>query len=123
MEITYPIPVSPGDVFAFNPRHFLMAKSNKAPAAATLHPPAPMPFSAWTSALLELQQPGTLRVEVYNSLGQRVRVLFDGMRDAGKHLMVWDGYWSDGRPAETGMYLLRAETGGREITRKLMLAR
>jgi hypothetical protein len=52
-----------------------------------------------------------------------VRVLFDGMRDAGKHLMVWDGYWSDGRPAETGMYLLRAETGGREITRKLMLAR
>ncbi|MDT8323939.1 MAG: FlgD immunoglobulin-like domain containing protein [Bacteroidota bacterium] len=123
MDISYPVPVTAGDVFSFNPRHLLVAQSNKPATAATLHPPAPMPFRDWTSALIELQQPGALRVEVYNALGQRVRVLFDGLREAGKHLLVWDGYWEDGRPAETGAYLLRAVTGGREITRKLLRMR
>ena len=121
--VEYPVPVTEGDVFMFNPRHLLLASSNKPPAAATLYPPAPMPFSEWTSATLELQQAGSLRVDVYNVLGQRVRTLIDGVRDAGKYLMVWDGYWEDGRPAETGTYLLRAVTGGREITRKLLLVR
>ncbi|MCB2204785.1 T9SS type A sorting domain-containing protein [bacterium] len=123
LSIEYPIPVMPGDVFVFNPRHVLLAESNKSPEAATLHAPTPMPFTQWTSVVVELQQAGQLRAEVYNTLGQRVDVLFDGMQEKGKHLMVWDGYWNDGRMAESGMYLLRVETGGREISRKLLLLR
>ncbi len=116
-------PVTTEDLFVFNPRHVLLASSNKKPVGATMHPAAPMPFSDWTSVLLELQQDGSLRAEVYDMLGRRVKVLRDEFLAAGKHVLIWDGYWEDGRPAESGSYLLRAVASGEEITRRLMIVR
>lgn len=122
-NLVYYQPVTTEDLFIFNPRHVLLARSNKQPTTATMHPPSPMPFSDWTSVLLETQHDGSFRAEVYDMLGRRVKVLRDEFLEAGKHQLIWDGYWEDGRPAESGSYLLRAVASGEEITRKLMIVR
>lgn len=122
-NMIYYQPVTAEDLFIFNPRHVLLARSNKPSATATMHAPTPMPFSDWTSVLIELQTEGSFRAEVYDMLGRRVKVLRDEFLPAGKHMLIWDGYWSDGRPAESGSYLLRVVAGGQPITRKLMIVR
>ncbi|MBN1447280.1 MAG: T9SS type A sorting domain-containing protein [Bacteroidetes bacterium] len=122
-EFMYHIPVSEEDLFVFNPRHALLARSNTPAVAATLHPPAPMPFSDWTSAVIELPEDTPLRAEVFDALGRRVQLLRDEYVRAGRYLLIWDGRWQDGRPADAGMYLLRVVAGGGEVTRKLVVVR
>ncbi len=116
-------PVSEADLFVFNPRHVLLARSQRTATNAVVSKPAPMPLSEWTSVRIELPESGTLRAEVYNLVGQRVKVLRDGQVPAGRHLLVWDGYWADGRAAESGMYLLRILARGSEVTRKIVVIR
>ncbi|MFZ1730342.1 MAG: T9SS type A sorting domain-containing protein [Bacteroidota bacterium] len=117
-------PVTAADLFIFNPRHVLLARSQKpAVATATVSKPSPMPLTEWTSVRVELPESTTLRAEVYNLIGQRVKVLRDEVVPAGRHLLVWDGYWSDGRAAESGMYLLRIAARGSEVTRKIIVVR
>ncbi len=122
-DFMFHIPADARDLYVFNPRHTLLARSNKSAAAATLHPPAPMPFSEWTSAVIELQQGTPLRAEVYSLLGQRVSLLRDDYAEAGRHLLIWDGRWDDGRPADSGVYLLRVHANGGEVTRKIVIVR
>lgn len=116
-------PVTNADLYIFNPRHVMLARSQKDATEAVVSSPAPMPLSEWTSVRVDLPASGPLRAEVWNLIGQRVKVLRDGVVDAGRHLLVWDGYWSDGRSAETGMYLLRIVAGGGEVTRKIIVLR
>ncbi|MBR9974545.1 MAG: T9SS type A sorting domain-containing protein [Bacteroidetes bacterium] len=116
--------VTNADLYVFNPRHVMLARSQKnAINDAVVSRPSPMPLTEWTSVRVDLPASGTLRAEVWNLIGQRVKVLRDGAVDAGRHLLLWDGYWSDGRPAETGMYLLRIVAGGGEVTRKIIVLR
>ncbi|MBE0643759.1 MAG: hypothetical protein IH600_06735 [Bacteroidetes bacterium] len=116
-------PATAADLYIFNPRHVLLARSQKAAADAVVSRPSPMPLTDWTSITIDLPEPSTLRAEVYNLIGQRVKVLRDEAVPAGRHLLVWDGYWSDGRAAETGTYLLRILARGSEVTRKIMVIR
>lgn len=111
------------DRYIFNPRHTLLAHSQKAGAEFSVSSPAPLPLAQWTSVRVTLPEAARLRAEVYNSLGRLVRVLCDDAVEAGRHLLIWDGYWDDAHPAESGMYLLRIRTLTREITRKVMIAR
>jgi hypothetical protein len=117
-------PITAADLFVFNPRHVLLARSQKpAVATATVSRPSPMPLTEWTSVRVDLPESTTLRAVVYNLIGQRVKVLRDEAVPAGRHLLVWDGYWSDGRAAESGMYLLRIAADGSEVTRKIIVVR
>ena len=49
-----------------------------------------------------------VRLEVYNTIGQRVEVLNDGIMDAGTHQVRWESH------APAGIYWcrMRAETTG-----------
>ena len=114
-------PVTEADLFIFNPRHVLLARSRKSTSDAMVSRPVPMPLTEWTSLVIDLPEAGALRAEVYSLIGRRVAVLRDATLPAGRHLLVWDGHWSDGRMAETGTYLLRVVARGAEVTRKIMV--
>ncbi len=118
-----PNPAGEADLYIFNPRHVLLARSQKATSDAVVSHASPMPLTDWTSVTIDLPEPAVLRAEVFNILGQRVKVLRNEGVSAGRHLLVWDGYWSDGRAAETGTYLLRIHARGSEVTRKIMVIR
>lgn len=71
----------------------------------------PNPFSSFTTIHYQLEEPGVIRLSVYNQLGQQVRVLNHSRQDAGIHTVTWDGQLDNGELASQGVYSVRLETG------------
>ena len=67
----------------------------------------------------------TIRVEVgiYDSRGQRIAVLADGLFAAGDTTVDWDGRDDAGRAMPSGTYLVRVSTAAEVRTRKAVLIR
>ncbi|MDI6738779.1 MAG: M6 family metalloprotease domain-containing protein [Candidatus Edwardsbacteria bacterium] len=85
---------------------------------------APNPFSAATAIRFQLGQPARTRLALYNALGQRVKVLAEGLLAAGVHTFCWDGADQAGRRLSSGVYFFRLETVGQgTAVRKAMLLR
>jgi hypothetical protein len=90
---------------------------------AVLSQNQPNPFNAGTVIAFTLQQRETVRLEVYNVLGQRLVTLMDGPLDAGVHTASWDGRNEHGDDVPTGVYLYRLTHGAGQETRKMTLLR
>jgi flagellar hook assembly protein FlgD len=60
---------------------------------------------------------------VHDVAGRRVRVLEDSFREAGRHAAVWDGRDGTGRRVAAGVYFVRLQAAGGELTRKIVLLR
>ncbi|NBB85872.1 MAG: PQQ-binding-like beta-propeller repeat protein [Bacteroidetes bacterium] len=88
-----------------------------------LHPNAPNPFAESTTIRYELRTPGRAVVAIYNLLGQRVRTLVDTRKEAGRHVVSWDGRDARGRPVASGVYFSRLRAGSYEAIQKLTLVR
>ncbi|MBD3371872.1 MAG: T9SS type A sorting domain-containing protein, partial [Candidatus Coatesbacteria bacterium] len=69
---------------------------------------------------LEFNLPNATEIElaVYDLAGRRVALLADGPLSAGRHELVWK---ADGAPA--GVYLVRLNTPGASLTRRVVLER
>ena len=86
-------------------------------------PITPNPFNAQVTLRLQLPTGGPLRMALFDSRGRLVRVLFDGVRAPGEQRFVWDGTDARGTAQASGVYIVRAETPGSAIVRKLVLAK
>jgi len=83
----------------------------------------PNPFNPSTTIRFELPQSTTVRLILYNALGQLIATLVDQERQAGRHEVVWDGRNSLGQSVAGGIYFCRIQAGVFEQTRKLALVR
>jgi hypothetical protein len=82
---------------------------------------APNPFDASTSIRLSLARPlQSVRVEIFNVGGQRIRQIFAGPLQAGPHPFVWDGLDDHGRQSGSGLFFLRARSVGLLLQTKLI---
>jgi hypothetical protein len=88
-----------------------------------LLPPRPNPFAGTSEIPFLLPRAGEARVEVYNTLGVRVRTLTRGTRSAGQHTVTWDGRDGSGHKVASGVYLVRLAFGRASIERSLSLIR
>ena len=61
------------------------------------------------------------RVEIFDATGRRVRSLLDGHTAAGAHLLSWDGRDTAGQATPSGVYFLRAASGGHELSRRFVV--
>ncbi|MCD4828994.1 MAG: beta-propeller fold lactonase family protein [Candidatus Cloacimonetes bacterium] len=86
-----------------------------APVTALL-PNTPNPFNPSTTVQFSLAQAGTARLEVFDVRGRRVTVLADERFDVGEHTLTWDA-----TGMASGIYLLRLQTDGRSLTRRMAL--
>jgi subtilisin family serine protease len=91
--------------------------------AFTLGPAIPNPFQPRTSVVLELPRPGELLAEIYDIAGRKVRTLWEGPMDAGRHRLDWDGTDEAGQPVASGLYFIRAVYGNEERLGRLLLIR
>ncbi len=93
------------------------------PETHVLHANFPNPFNPETTIRFDLA--GSLSrktaVSVYDVLGRRVRVLFEGNCAPGSHTFRWDGTDDQGRSAGAGMYLVRLETQDFSQSRRMVL--
>ena len=74
----------------------------------------PNPFNAETTIRYALRGPSAVRLTIYDMLGQRIRVLVDGIRTEGVHAVVWDGRDERGGQVGSGTYFCRLEARGAE---------
>jgi subtilisin family serine protease len=85
---------------------------------------APNPFTASTAIAFELDRPGAVRVDVLDLSGREVAVLAARTYPAGKSEVSWDGSDARGRPAASGIYIVRLVTpDGTVLARRMALAR
>ncbi len=77
------------------------------PSVFRMHPPAPNPFNPDTRLVFELPAAGSVRMEVYDILGRRVRTLLRAELGAGVHSVRWHGRNQAGRPVASGVYIAR----------------
>lgn len=83
----------------------------------------PNPFNASTTVGFGLAVPGSVQLEVFDVLGQRVRTLASGEFGAGLHSVSWDARDDAGFEVSTGIYLVRLQTPLRMQTTKVLLTR
>lgn len=92
------------------------------PRLAWQREPWPNPFNPAVKADIVMRRAGPLRVGVYDLAGRELATLASGNFPAGVVAVHWDGIAS-GRPVGAGVYLLRAETPGGLIQRKVILVK
>jgi hypothetical protein len=88
------------------------------PVAYELEPNYPNPFNPATTLRFALPHAGTVRVAVYNMLGQQVALLQDGSLEAGWHSLVFDA-----SALSSGVYLTRMEAEGYSAMQKMLLVK
>jgi len=76
----------------------------------------PNPFNPSTNIQFALPEAAQVRLEVYNTLGQKVATVVDEMRSAGYHTVSFDA-----SSLSSGVYLYVITTPGHMETRKMML--
>ena len=81
----------------------------------------PNPFNMETVIHYTLAAEEQVNVSVYNIQGQAVRVLEDGVRNAGHHQVVWNGTNMNGNAVPSGMYICHLTVGGQTITVRMTL--
>ena len=81
------------------------------------------PGGAETLIAFTLPGEGSVRLDIYDVSGRRVRKLARGSLGEGEHVASWDGRDSRGRPVAGGVYFVRVEAGGASATGKAVLLR
>jgi hypothetical protein len=92
-----------------------------APKNLELLPNYPNPFNPSTQITYGLPKAGMVEINVYNTLGQRIRRYSFDNQPAGYHQIEWDGCNDAGSPVGTGMYLYQIITADGQIVRKMIL--
>lgn len=83
----------------------------------------PNPFNPSTNISFHLPKTSHTTVTVYNSLGQIVDVIANGILPAGNNVVVWDGSNKNGTPVSSGIYIYEVTTEEFRDARKMALAK
>jgi hypothetical protein len=83
----------------------------------------PNPFNAGTEIRYALPQAGPVRLEVYSTLGMKVRTLIDAPMEAGRHRLTWNGANDEGKIVSSGIYIYRLQAGSFRAERKLLFVK
>ena len=97
------------------------SQGSSKPAIFKLNQNFPNPFNPGTLISYELPSGSPVQLEIYNSLGQRVRTVVDTWQEAGYHGLVWKGTDDHGRGLASGVYFYRLQAGAFTESRKMVL--
>lgn len=93
------------------------------PTAFALKQNYPNPFNPVTVIEFALPKGQTVTLEIYNIMGQRVKTLIRGFREAGIHTVAWNGADDRNVNVPSGIYFYRLNAGAFTQTSKMALIR
>ena len=99
----------------------LPAALSAVPERFELGPNYPNPFNPSTVIPYQLPASTHVRLEIFNTLGQRVATLVDGVQPAGYHTARWDATDGAGRAVAAGVYLYRLRADGIRLRERMVL--
>jgi probable HAF family extracellular repeat protein len=83
--------------------------------------PNPSPGPATIEFVMETA--GTARIGIFDLAGRKVAEMVEAGRSAGTHSTSWDGRDASGRLVPAGAYVVRLESAGRTVTRRVAVVR
>jgi photosystem II stability/assembly factor-like uncharacterized protein len=90
------------------------------PSSLSLSSPWPNPASSSAAIAITLQHSGMLRCTVTSMLGERIATLSNAERNAGTHVLSWDGRSEPGLRVPPGLYFINAEMDGAVVSRAMI---
>jgi trimeric autotransporter adhesin len=76
----------------------------------------PNPFNPVTNIKYSLPEASSVKIRIYNVLGEQVAELFNGFRNAGSYEINWDA-----SNLSSGVYIYQLEAGNKIISKKMTL--
>jgi len=81
----------------------------------------PNPFNPQTTISLSLPASAKVKLDIYNSRGQKVVNMIDKQLSNGTHSVQWNGTDSNNKQVASGIYFAHIKYSGRNYTKKLLL--
>ncbi|MBN2423519.1 MAG: T9SS type A sorting domain-containing protein [Calditrichaceae bacterium] len=100
-------------------------KTNNNPVSSeyVLYQNFPNPFNPSTTIGYHIQVTGTVRLTIYNVLGQKVKTLVNTIQNKGVYSVHWDGTDDKNIPVGSGMYMYQLQTNTHNLQKKMLLLR
>ena len=96
--------------------------ANILPSEFRLEDNFPNPFNPSTVIPLVVPQTEQVSLIVYDILGHKIKTLYNGVLERGRHLFTWQGRDASGRRVPSGVYFYKARFGNRKsVTHKMIL--
>lgn len=112
------------DDFAVVEGDITRVKDNRGvPLTYALDQNYPNPFNPETRITYALPKSARVTIEIFNTLGQKVRTLVDVDKPAGSYEIVWDGRNDHGQRVVSGIYFYQLRTAEAKLTRRMLLVR
>lgn len=83
----------------------------------------PNPFNTETIINFELPENAHVKIKIFNTMGMAVITLYDNVREAGYHSIIWNGKNASGKPVASGIYLIIFKANNFSQVRKCILLR
>ena len=83
----------------------------------------PNPFNPSTSIRYSIGKPGAVKIDIFDLLGRRVRLLVDEYENPGIYDIVWDGKDTRGINVASGLYFVRLQNQEGTSSKKMLLLR
>ena len=81
----------------------------------------PNPFNPNTNIRYQLENPGNVKIDIFNARGQLVRSFSSYHDAAGYYQINWDGRDSSGKAVSSGVYQYKMTSGKYHSTKKMVL--
>ncbi len=105
----------------------IITLNSDAPANFKIYPAYPNPFNPSTNLKFDIpagsQGLQDVKVEIYNTIGQKIRTLFEGIAEPATHSLAWDGADDNGQIVPGGVYFAVLTTGHFRESVKLTLVK
>ena len=98
-----------------------LEKTNTIPATLALTSVRPNPSSGPVEMDLNIPASVPVRVTVHDALGREIAVITDAVYRPGIHPLKWNGRDAFGSQVSSGVYLLRAASGGLAVNAQVVL--
>ncbi len=94
-----------------------------APEAVKLLGNFPNPFNPETRIAFEIPVAMEVKLTVYDIRGHQVKTIVDGVVEAGRHEMTWNGRDGSGRMSASGVYLYNLVTRDGQMQGRMVLSK
>ncbi len=83
----------------------------------------PNPFNPTTAIEYEIKNSGSVNLEIYNSIGQKIKTLVSKQQNAGVYKIQWDGKDAKNKKVASGVYFYQIKIEGISQTKKMLLVK
>ncbi len=83
----------------------------------------PNPFNSETTISYTIKEKASVRIDIFDTSGRKIRTLIDEEKEPGLYAEVWNGCDDEGRSVGSGLYIYVMKCRGRTKIKKALLLR